>query len=364
MGALTSCAVRAARSTELEAVLALARDAELLEVGVAESFGDFLVAEYQGDLVGAAGLELHAGAALLRTVVVAAHHRSRSVGQKLVEACLSRARERGVGRVYLLTTTAPEFFAKLGFEITPRTQAPAPIRESWEFRAVSPAPPWYFPAMQFRPWFVATFCGAFLLAGCACPPPPATPAEPPPVTTAPPASTEPTTPTPSKEGPEGALCGGIAGFGCAPKLYCAFPIEAHCGAADQSGVCKPIPEVCTEQYAPVCGCNDKTYPNECAAAREGISVGRAGECAVAAPPALAEGAVCGTRGVAGECAEGHYCKYKTQCGATDAGGVCTPRPQMCTKIYKPVCGCDGKTHPNECVAASAGAAVLHDGACK
>jgi hypothetical protein len=80
------------------------------------------------------------------------------------------------------------------------------------------------------------------------------------------------------------MCGGIAGFGCAPGLYCAFPVEAHCGAADQSGICKPIPEMCTQQYSPVCGCNDKTYPNECAAARDGVAFGSTGECAAATPP--------------------------------------------------------------------------------
>jgi hypothetical protein len=78
--------------------------------------------------------------------------------------------------------------------------------------------------------------------------------------------------------PEGAMCGGIAGFACAADLYCAYAPEAQCGAADQSGTCAKKPEMCTEQFQPICGCNDKTYPNACHAAREGVSVVRVGEC--------------------------------------------------------------------------------------
>jgi hypothetical protein len=174
---------------------------------------------------------------------------------------------------------------------------------------------------------------------------------------------------PSKQNPAGGICGGLAGFGCEAGLYCAFPLEAACGAADQTGTCTVIPQMCTEESAPVCGCNDKTYPNACYAAREGIAVGKKGECAPAtapnaAPPSLTEGQTCGTRGVPGECAAGLYCAFRTSCGETDSGGVCTQRPEMCTKQYEPVCGCDGKTHGNPCTAASAGVSIRFKGECK
>jgi hypothetical protein len=139
--------------------------------------------------------------------------------------------------------------------------------------------------------------------------------------------------------------------------YCAFPANAMCGAADQTGKCVARPQACDAILAPVCGCDGKTYDNDCEAATAGTSVSAKGACPVS----------CGTRGAPSACAANQYCYYTPDqdCGRSDAAGKCTeiPRGVSCSTASGPVCGCDGKTYDNACEAAVAGMSVDHTGAC-
>ncbi|MFN8390590.1 MAG: Kazal-type serine protease inhibitor family protein [Bdellovibrionota bacterium] len=64
------------------------------------------------------------------------------------------------------------------------------------------------------------------------------------------------------------------------------------------------------------------------------------------------------------CEHGAFCSYPVgSCGKDGKTGSCLWRPEICTMIYSPVCGCDGTTYPSDCAANAKGVSVKSAGEC-
>jgi Kazal-type serine protease inhibitor-like protein len=188
--------------------------------------------------------------------------------------------------------------------------------------------------------------------------------------------------SPAGGGQVGDACGGLAGNlrPCARGLFCEGALAC---APDAGGTCQRRPDVCTDIYAPVCGCDRMTYGNDCVRQTAGVSKLSDGACPVDGTGGAGDsggggGGAGGATGLgqvgdacggfianARPCAKGLFCDgpFPELACVPDVGGTCRERPEICYDLFAPVCGCDCKTYGNDCQRQSAGVSKRADGAC-
>ena len=133
--------VRIDRATpsDAAALLALMERAHLPTDGLASHLDAAFVAREGERIVGSAAIEIYADGGLLRSVAVDADRRGTGLGAQLTTAAIEDARRRALPAVYLLTTTAEQFFPRFGFERITREDVPSSVQASIELREACPA---------------------------------------------------------------------------------------------------------------------------------------------------------------------------------------------------------------------------------
>ncbi len=131
-------AIQPASADDLAEILALLTRSELPPEGLSDHLATALVAREGQTVVGSAALELYGPAALLRSVAVEDGLRGQGLGQRLTRAALDLGRQHGAKTIYLLTETASDFFARLGFRPISRSEVVAAVKRSVEFTTLCP----------------------------------------------------------------------------------------------------------------------------------------------------------------------------------------------------------------------------------
>lgn len=91
-----------------------------------------------GRLIAVVGVEKGSRTALLRSLAVAPEARGRGLARRLVAFVEHLNAARDVQALYLLTTTAADFFRRLGYVDTARERAPDSIRAGAQFSRLCP----------------------------------------------------------------------------------------------------------------------------------------------------------------------------------------------------------------------------------
>jgi hypothetical protein len=121
------------------------------------------------------------------------------------------------------------------------------------------------------------------------------------------------------------LCGGAYASECAAQKLCSF--DSTCGTV---GSCIRKPGSCGDLDQPTCGCDGKTYANECEARRAGMARQHEGACDETSQFA------CGPY----RCEKGQYCVDKAADGDSVWRYACLTLPEACAGTAS--CECLGK----------------------
>lgn len=92
-----------------------------------------------GKLIAVIGLESYESVALLRSLAVLPDYRGLGLARSLVSFMEAQAAQQGVQELYLLTTTASNFFRALAYQLTERSKAPDCIQQTAQLIGLCPA---------------------------------------------------------------------------------------------------------------------------------------------------------------------------------------------------------------------------------
>ena len=119
-------------------VIALLQSEKLPVEDLPATLENFFIALYEGNVIGAIGLEQYGQYALLRSMIVSREHRNKNIAAALIKQLENHCEIQQINTIYLLTETAPDYFSRKGYRKITREEVPDAVKVSFEFSHVCP----------------------------------------------------------------------------------------------------------------------------------------------------------------------------------------------------------------------------------
>lgn len=128
-----------AKAKDLDLIIELLKQNNLPYQDIKTENKDFFLAYDNSIFVGIVGLEKFDNIALLRSMVVKEDIRNKGYGKQICSKLIEYTKTKGIKELYVLTTTAKDFFEKIGFSTIERNSAPDAIKNTTEFLGLCPS---------------------------------------------------------------------------------------------------------------------------------------------------------------------------------------------------------------------------------
>ena len=130
---------RNASIADLEQIKELLSSSKLPSDDAADHIDNFIVYEEERIIIGVGGLEAYGTTGLVRSIAVKPKNQKKGIGKSIYKSIEHKAYELGLNTLYLLTESAVEYFAKLGFIVKERTDIPVSVMNTKQYKALCPS---------------------------------------------------------------------------------------------------------------------------------------------------------------------------------------------------------------------------------
>ncbi len=130
---------RDAQDTDLMNMEQLLKNYNLPANDCDKFLANFVIVEVNNEIIALGGFEDYEKEGLLRSFVVRDDYRNQGIAKKIFNKLKDKASKKNIKKFYLLTTTASEYFARLGFVHSQREDAPDLIKKTKQFSTLCPS---------------------------------------------------------------------------------------------------------------------------------------------------------------------------------------------------------------------------------